>query len=200
MAFNLNDYNTVAERIAEFRDKYPNGSLQPLNHDRPFEVVKIGDKNFIICVEAAYREPDDARPGVGIAWEPIPGATPYTRDSELMNAQTGAWGRAIVGVLAADTKKGIATREDVENRQSEDRLPDDVGSRRPPIAALRAAGANDPTALRVQIAAKGADQGLSVGDLGDRFEAINGGPIGQADVQQLLTFLAALDEQQEYSA
>ena len=28
MAFDLNDYVTVAERIEQFRDKYPEGSLQ----------------------------------------------------------------------------------------------------------------------------------------------------------------------------
>ena len=34
-----------------------------------------------------------------------------------MNAETGAWGRAIVAVLAADTSRGIATAQDVRNRQ-----------------------------------------------------------------------------------
>jgi hypothetical protein len=35
----------------------------------------------------------------------------------VQNAETAAWGRAIVAVLAADTRKGIASSEEVRNRQ-----------------------------------------------------------------------------------
>ena len=117
MAVDLSSYLTVAERIAEFRAKHPQGCLRPLNPDEPFKVITVGDKFFITYAAAAYRTPDDACPGVGIAWEPFPGRTSFTRDSELMNAETSAWGRAIVAVLASDTTKGIATREEVQNRQ-----------------------------------------------------------------------------------
>jgi len=54
-----------------------------------------------------------------MAYEQWPGRTPYTRDSELQNAETSAWGRAIVAVLAADTKRGIASQEEVRNRSAE---------------------------------------------------------------------------------
>jgi hypothetical protein len=50
-----------------------------------------------------------------LAWEVIPGKTPYTKDSEVQNAETSAWGRAIVAVGAATAKK-IASREEVRNR------------------------------------------------------------------------------------
>lgn len=117
MAFDMDGYVDVAERLRLFRDRHPEGSLQPWNPARPFEVVAVGDdRTFIVCVEAAYRHPEDPRPGVGVAWEPLPGKTPYTRDSELMNAQTSAWGRAIVAVLAADTKK-IASAQEVRDHQ-----------------------------------------------------------------------------------
>jgi hypothetical protein len=49
----------------------------------------------------------------------FPGRTPYTKGSELQNAETSAWGRAIVAVGAADTKKGIASSEEVRNRRGE---------------------------------------------------------------------------------
>ena len=68
----------------------------------------------------AYRTPDDIRPGVGVAWELVPGATSFTRGSEAMNAETAAWGRAIVAVLAADTKRGVASAQEVNNRQEFD--------------------------------------------------------------------------------
>jgi hypothetical protein len=36
-----------------------------------------------------------------------------------MNAETSAWGRAIIAVLAADAKKGIASQQEVRNRRAE---------------------------------------------------------------------------------
>lgn len=114
----LGDYVDVAQRIREFRDKYPHGSLQPLNHEEPFTITTIGDRIFVVYVAVAYRTPDDTRPGIGLAWEPFPGRTPYTANSELQNAETAAWGRAIVAALAGDTKK-IASREEVIHRAME---------------------------------------------------------------------------------
>lgn len=162
MAFddkNLSDYIDVAQRIADFRETYPDGVLQA--HE-PWRIVQVqcswcrrcigrrtvksggGYKkcdrcegsglrspgedtldSFIVYVAAAYRTPDDPRPGIGTAWEAYPGQTPYTAGSELMNAETSAWGRAIIAVGASDAKKGIASREEVRNRNAErdDGLP-----------------------------------------------------------------------------
>jgi len=112
-------YIDVAARIVEFRNRYPEGSLQPVDPANPYRIETIGDRTFIVYTAAAYRHPDDKRPGIGVAWEPFPGLTPYTRNSELMNAETSAWGRAIIAVLAADAKRGIASLEEVRNRQAE---------------------------------------------------------------------------------
>lgn len=114
------DYIDVATRLVEFRDKYPNGSLQPADLSQPYRIETIGDTTWIVVVAAAYRTPDDPRPGIGMAYERFPGATPYTRNSELQNAETSSWGRAIVAALAADTKKGIASAEEIRNRRAED--------------------------------------------------------------------------------
>jgi hypothetical protein len=114
----LKDYVDVAERIAIFREKYPNGSLQPANLQQPILTYLLDGKNYILYTACAYRTPDDTRPGVGIAWELVPGATSFTRGSEAMNAETAAWGRAIVAVLAADTKRGVASKQEVQNSKS----------------------------------------------------------------------------------
>ena len=106
------DYIDVATRIVEFREKYPNGSLQQYK----LEFVTVNNKDWVVYTAAAYRTPDDIRPGMGTAWEPIPGPTNFTRDSEVQNAETAAWGRAMVAALAVDTKKGIASSEEVRNR------------------------------------------------------------------------------------
>lgn len=116
----LDSYVDVASRMSQFFAKHPDGALQPVDPARPFEVKTIGDKAFVVYTAAAYRTPDDPRPGIGVAWEPFPGRTPYTRDSEVMNAETSAWGRAILAVGAADTRKGVASAEEVRNRREDE--------------------------------------------------------------------------------
>jgi hypothetical protein len=122
------DYVDVAERVRDFRKRFPTGSLRPLNAERPFEVVELGTERFVVYVAACYRSPDDRLPGVGSAWEPVPGRTPFTRGSELMNAETSAWGRAIVAALVADAKR-IASADEVANRRDEPGAPGTVAQR-----------------------------------------------------------------------
>src|SRR5271166_3302346 len=139
MAFeqrSLDDYIDVAQRIADFREKYPEGTLDTivLDGNLPFKIVQaegfekdgsVIQQTFVVVVAAAHRTPTDPRPGTGMAWEIFPGRTPYTRGSELQNAETSAWGRAIIAVGASDSKRGVASREEVRNRQAErdDGLP-----------------------------------------------------------------------------
>lgn len=95
------------------------GSIRKNNRDLPCSDCRgsgIFLKTFIVYTAAAYRTPTDTTPGIGTAWEPFPGLTPYTRDSELQNAETSAWGRAIVAALASESKS-VASAEDVRNRR-----------------------------------------------------------------------------------
>ncbi len=114
---NLDNYVDVAERIAAFKDKYPDGVLQS-------EVIALTDTRVVIKA-FAYRSADDTRPAVGHAAETIPGATPYTRGSEVMVCETSAWGRAIAA-LGFEVRRGtpIASRQEVEaaeaRREGED--------------------------------------------------------------------------------
>lgn len=112
----LDDYVDVAERIRIFRERYPDGALQPLDPSSPFHIVEVGGQTFIQYTAVAYKGPGDQMPGIAVSWEPFPGKTPYTAGSELMNAETAAWGRAIVAALAADTKK-IASLDEVRARR-----------------------------------------------------------------------------------
>jgi hypothetical protein len=128
MSFDLGDYKDVAERLADFRAKHPDGSLQPANLSEPFRVVTIGDRAFIAYTAAAYRSPDDPRPGIGTAYEPFPGKTPYTRDSELQNAETSAWGRAILAALASESRS-VASADEVRNRRADQGQPPQGGGK-----------------------------------------------------------------------
>jgi hypothetical protein len=111
---NLDDYIEVNERIIAFYEKYPEGSLQG-----EWEVTKLGDQQVIVYTAKAYRKPLDHKPCIGTASEPIPGKTPYTKDSELMNCETSAWGRALAA-LGFEVKRGIASRNEVADRNGGD--------------------------------------------------------------------------------
>src|SRR5690349_14423023 len=127
------DYIDVAARIVEFRTKFPEGSLQPADLTSPYKIESIDGTTYIVVVAAAYRSPEDPRPGIGMAYEIFPGKSNFTRGSELQNAETSAWGRAIVAALAADTKQGIASAEEVRNRREEQERPAPPD----PLAALK---------------------------------------------------------------
>lgn len=115
--FRIEDYVDVAERIREFKAAYPDGTLQPLDHENPYIVQEIDGQTLIVYRAAAFRTPDDPRPGIGVASEPYPGRTPYTKGSEIQNAETSAWGRAIVA-LGIPTKR-IASADEVKPRMAE---------------------------------------------------------------------------------
>lgn len=123
--FNMDDYVDVAARMVEFRTKHPEGTVQPADLAKPYTVETVANpqtgkpETYIVVVAAAYRTAEDTRPGIGMAWEPFPGKTPYTRDSELQNAETSAWGRAIMAVQAADARKGISSSQEVRNREAD---------------------------------------------------------------------------------
>jgi hypothetical protein len=105
------DYIDVATRIQIFYDRYPNGSLAS-----EYEIREVMDHTWIVVKAYAYRTPDDPRPGVGHAWEHVPGRTPFTLGSELMVGETSAWGRAIAA-LGIAVHKGIASAQEVRNAQ-----------------------------------------------------------------------------------
>ena len=102
----LSDYVTVAERLVAFRKKYPDGRMTS-------EIVETGHEDYIAVKAMCFRTPEDVTPGVGLAWEPVPGPTPFTKNSELQNAETSAWGRALVAALVAETSKGIASKDEI---------------------------------------------------------------------------------------
>jgi hypothetical protein len=107
--FDMSDYVPVNERIEAFKADWPEGSLQST-------IVELTETR--VTVKAyAYRTPDDQRPGIGHSSLEIPGGTPYTRGSEIENAETSAWGRAIAA-LGFEVKRGVASREEVRNKPS----------------------------------------------------------------------------------
>jgi len=107
----LSNYVDVATRIKLLIDKYPDASIICTVP----KVVEVAGHTFIEVT--AHVKCDDARQAVASAWEPFPGKTPYTRDSEMMNAETSAIGRAI-GALGIGLTGSMATANEVANRQT----------------------------------------------------------------------------------
>jgi len=107
----LSNYVDVPTRFAAALQRWP--ELRIKEH-RP-EVITIGDKVFISVTMQAWRTPDDQIPAQATAWEPIPGLTPFTRNSEMMNASTSSLGRVLGLMLSFGPK--MASAEEVRNRQ-----------------------------------------------------------------------------------
>lgn len=124
----LSGYVEVNERIEAFYKKYPEGSLQS-------SYQYLADGSLVVVEARAYRTPDDERPAIGLASEPIPGRTPYTKDSELMNAETSAWGRAIAA-FGFEVKRGITSANEVRSRKSSE-------AEAPKVQATRRDGQSD---------------------------------------------------------
>jgi hypothetical protein len=111
----LKDYVEVKDRIQQFYKQYPNGSLQ-------FEfngTMEIAGQTIIWGRAYAYREQDDLKPGIGTAWELVPGKSSFARGSELMVLETSAWGRAIAA-LGIAVSKSLASKNEVQAAQQRD--------------------------------------------------------------------------------
>ena len=111
----LKDYIEVKDRIQEFKKLFPEGSLQ-------FEFggqMEINGATVIYGRAYAYRDREDIRPGIGTAWELVPGKSSFSRGSEMMVLETSCWGRAIAA-LGIATSKSVASREEVLAAKSRD--------------------------------------------------------------------------------
>lgn len=113
--FELGDYVEVRDRIKLFYELYAGGRLCT---DHVEMLTAPDGKQRVMVTARAYRSVDDPLPGVGTSWLELPGATPYTRGSEVENAETSAWGRAI-GALGILIDRSIASAQEVENKKTD---------------------------------------------------------------------------------
>jgi hypothetical protein len=103
-------YTEVKVRVQEFYAKYPEGRIVTTKVKVYREMADGLDR--VLVQALAYRTPDDPYPGRGTSWMVIPGTTPYTKNSEVENCETSAWGRAIAAVGVA-IDKNIATAQEI---------------------------------------------------------------------------------------
>lgn len=115
----MDNYVEVKDRIVQFYAKYPEGSLRC----KEWKIVEVSGQHYFVYVAQAFRHPEDPAPAEGIAWEVTPGTTNFTRTSEAMNAETSAWGRAIVA-LGISADKGIASANEIRQAEARRKQPD----------------------------------------------------------------------------
>ncbi len=111
--FNLGDYVDVPTRLAMALAKFPELRIQ---ESRP-HIIEVEQQKYVEISCTVWRDANDTNPMVAYCWEQIPGKTPYTRGSEMMNASTSCLGRAL-GFLGMGIGKSIASRDEVQIAQS----------------------------------------------------------------------------------
>ena len=123
MAFDksaLKDYVDVAERIRAWYEAYPNARIETriIEHNEKRVVVEArayrGVKFDGASDELGFM--DDRPAGIGHSAMQIPGATPYTRGSEIENCETSAVGRALV--MAGLPSKRIASDDEIRSKEA----------------------------------------------------------------------------------
>lgn len=108
MSYKLDGYVTVNERLAMALERWPDLRVVEASP----KIVTVNDASFVEVTVTVWRTPDDTLPCTAAAWEPIPGKTPYTRDSEMMNCSTSALGRAL-GLMGIGTASSMASADEV---------------------------------------------------------------------------------------
>ena len=143
----LSNYVDVPTRFALALERWP--ELRIIEN-RP-EIITVGDKTFISVTVQAWRTPEDPVPAQNTAWEIFPGATPFTRGSEMMNASTSALGRVLGFMMSFGPK--MASAEEVRNRQPETNAPAVLTKQpqNPRTTTLGANATNAPTPAHMNL-------------------------------------------------
>ena len=143
----LSNYVDVPTRFAAALERWP--ELRIIEN-RP-EVITIADKTFISVTMQAWRTPDDPVPAQATCFEPFPGKTSFTRDSEQMNASTSCLGRCLGLMMSFGAK--MASAEEVRNRQHETKAPAVLVRQpeKPRTQALGANATNAPTTAQMNL-------------------------------------------------
>jgi hypothetical protein len=107
--FNLQDYETVEERLRRFHNDWPTGRVitDLIEHDP--------SKGLWVCKSYIFRNQEDIDPAAtGLAFE-IDGQGMANKTSALENAETSAIGRALANMNYSGNKR--ASREEMQKVQ-----------------------------------------------------------------------------------
>ena len=110
--FNLEDYETVDQRIRAFRDAHPLGWIVT-------DIVELNERHVVVKATVGISHPvtPEAVSATGHAMEVI-GSTPVNKTSALENCETSAVGRALRNL--AVTSRGGPSREEMQQVENDD--------------------------------------------------------------------------------
>lgn len=115
MAFNLDDYEPVENRISSFWLKWPNGRIIT-------SIVAVDEKQIVMKAEV-FTDREDPRPAtVDFAQEYI-GGSKLTQNSWLEVCATSAIGRALADLDFVKTKGKRPSREEMRKAVTEPKTP-----------------------------------------------------------------------------
>lgn len=106
----LDNYEPVADRIAKFWDKYPNGRLHT-------EIVLINETEVVIKA-SAYTDREDTRPASIDFAQETRGSSNINKQSFIENCATSALGRVLATLNFQPKKDGKAVRPSREEMKS----------------------------------------------------------------------------------
>lgn len=200
----LGSYVEVKDRVREFYQRHPEGIIRTrLTEDgRPFRIVKIqgefsdprsgelvqrtSEETYVCVVAEARRAPGEDW-FTASSMEQFPGRTPYTRNSELENAETSAWGR-VLAAMGIGTDKSMASAVEVRNRQAE---RDEVQYERPTGSARTSGTTRSRNGART-----GASNASPDAPSSDRVEQIATQIIGCQSLDHLNAIMASVSAEE----
>lgn len=151
----LDNYEPVADRIAKFWDKYPNGRLHT-------EIVLINETEIVIKA-SAYTDREDPRPAAIDFAQETRGSSNINKQSFIENCSTSALGRVLATLNFQPKKDGKAIRPSREEmkgvlKASKEQVKDFLS-----LATVEALGGNLEALRGIYKEAK--DSGLAEEDL-----------------------------------
>ena len=105
MRFNLDNYETVEQRLAKFWEKFPNGQV--------FTQIHHYDDNKVVFRAEIYKDINDPRPVATGYAEELRDASPVNRTSHVENAETSAIGRALANYVFQSKTAPRPSREEM---------------------------------------------------------------------------------------
>jgi len=105
MRFNLDNYETVEQRLAKFWEQFPNGQV--------FTQIHHYDETRVVFRAEVYKDITDPRPVATGYAEETRDASPVNRTSHVENAETSAIGRALANYIFQSKTAPRPSREEM---------------------------------------------------------------------------------------